>query len=523
MVAVALHVVDRHVGPVDGQLVEVGAAQPGELGVQVGEQAALQQRVVGDVDAGDQVADVEGDLLGLGEEVRGVAVEGEQADRLHRGQFLGDDVGRVEQVDALEHLVRGVREGLDAQFPLRVGARLDGVEEVAAVEVGVHAVDDLGLFPHQGVHAQLGLPVELDQGGLAGRVDQPEGVDAEALHHSVGARDAAVGHVPQGVVGGLGVQAHEVPEGVVRALRLRDLAVRVGLSGVDDVRELDGVLDEEDRNVVADQVEDALVRVELGGEAAGVAHRVGGAARAQDGGEPDEDLGLDVLGQEARLGDGRGGAVRLEDAVRAGPAGVHHALRDALVVELHDLLAQVVVLQEDRAAGPGLERVVGVVQPHALGGGQVGPALGDLGLVDAGDLSGRRHGGRTALVRLGRERLPGLGRLGDRRRLGTGLAGNAVLRAGGGGLAGDLVRSPLQGVALRHPVSVPSLSPVAGRRRRQDLRDLVTRSGGTKHEIAQNGFNVQPSAGARRGGEGDGRGAVRSSGVPCTPPARVPA
>ena len=41
--------------------------------------------------------------------------------------------------------------------------------------------------------------------------------------------------------------------------------------------------------------------------------------------------------------------------MRAGAAGVHHALRDPLVVEVHDLLAQVEVLQQDRArAGPAL-------------------------------------------------------------------------------------------------------------------------------------------------------------------------
>ncbi len=38
--------------------------------------------------------------------------------------------------------------------------------------------------------------------------------------------------------------------------------------------------------------------------------------------------------------------------MRAGAPGVHHALGDALVVEVRDLLAQVVVLQQRRAALP---------------------------------------------------------------------------------------------------------------------------------------------------------------------------
>ena len=86
-------------------------------------------------------------------------------------------------------------------------------------------------------------------------------------------------------------------------------------------------------------------------------------------------------------------AVADEGAVRAGAAGVHDPLGDALVVEVGDLLAQVVVLQEGRPARPGAQRVVGVAQPgagrrreegallaHAGGdGAEVGTGGGDRG------------------------------------------------------------------------------------------------------------------------------------------------
>ena len=65
-----------------------------------------------------------------------------------------------------------------------------------------------------------------------------------------------------------------------------------------------------------------------------------------------------------------GGAVGLEHAVRRRAAGVHDALGDALMVEVGDLLAEVEVLQQRRAADAGLERVVGVGQPQTLRGGQ---------------------------------------------------------------------------------------------------------------------------------------------------------
>ena len=92
---------------------------------------------------------MECNLLGLGEEVRRIGVERHQSDRLNRREFLGHDLGRVQQIDAFEHFVFGVREHLDAQLPLRVCAGLDGVGEIAAMEVRVHTAGDLRFLPHQ--------------------------------------------------------------------------------------------------------------------------------------------------------------------------------------------------------------------------------------------------------------------------------------------------------------------------------------------------------------------------------------
>jgi hypothetical protein len=93
--AVAEHVVDRGVWPVDGKLREVRAAEAGELRVEVGEQPCLQQRVIADLDAGHEVPGVEGDLLGLGEVVRRVPVQRQLPDQLHRGELLGNELGGI--------------------------------------------------------------------------------------------------------------------------------------------------------------------------------------------------------------------------------------------------------------------------------------------------------------------------------------------------------------------------------------------------------------------------------------------
>jgi hypothetical protein len=75
--------------------------------------------------------------------------------------------------------------------------------------------------------------------------------------------------------------------------------------------------------------------------------------------------------QEGGLGIFRHRLVDLEIAVRARAAGVHDPLGDALVVKVGHLLTEVEIFHEGRAALAGRQRIVGVVDAHALVGGQV--------------------------------------------------------------------------------------------------------------------------------------------------------
>ena len=68
--------------------------------------------------------------------------------------------------------------------------------------------------------------------------------------------------------------------------------MRLRLDRMDQIGKLDRVLNEEDGNVVADQIEVAFLGIELDGEAAHVARQVGRAARADDGREAHEDRRL---------------------------------------------------------------------------------------------------------------------------------------------------------------------------------------------------------------------------------------
>lgn len=113
---IAVVVVDRDDGPVNGKLLEVGAVVAAELRVEVAEETALEKRVLAEVDTADQVGGLEHDLLRLGEVVPGVPVEAHLSELPQRGDLLGDDLGGVEEVES-----KGLRlvlvDDLNAELP----------------------------------------------------------------------------------------------------------------------------------------------------------------------------------------------------------------------------------------------------------------------------------------------------------------------------------------------------------------------------------------------------------------------
>jgi hypothetical protein len=81
----------------------------------------------------------------------------------------------------------------------------------------------------------------------------------------------------------------EIPEVVMGALGLRDLRVRLGLAGVNNVWEFYGILDEKNWDIISDEIPVPLLGVEFGCEPAHIANSIGAAAVSEDGREPDED------------------------------------------------------------------------------------------------------------------------------------------------------------------------------------------------------------------------------------------
>ncbi len=228
--------------------------------------------------------------------------------------------------------------------------------------VGVDAGEALGLVARHVHHALVGLEVVLHPELLALGVDPHVGVRAVAVHVPPAQRQAAVTHQVGDLVGGLGVEGPEVPlhVGVAQA------GGGQALLRADEVRELHRVAQEEDRGVVADDVEVALGGVELQREAAHVAPGVGGALLARHGGEARQHLGLDARLEHRGLGVARDVLGGLEDTEGARPLGVRVALRYPLAVEVREGLHEPYVVQQQRAVAAQAQRVA-----VADGGGAV--------------------------------------------------------------------------------------------------------------------------------------------------------
>ena len=236
---------------------------------------------------------------------------------------------------------------LHAEFPLRVVSTFDRLVEILGGVIEVRGLDLVRLGLRQGLHPLLRLPVVLHQHGLTGGIHPLVRVDPEAFLVPVIRWNATRAEEPRQHVHGFRREAHEIED----PLRILNIGHRIRLQGVDHIRELDGIANEEHRQVVADQVPVAILCVELHREAAWVTQRLGRGATVNHGREAYEhgralallleELGPGVL-RDRLVADS---AVRLEEPMGACAARVHHPLRDPLAVEMRDLLDECVVFQ----------------------------------------------------------------------------------------------------------------------------------------------------------------------------------
>ena len=271
------------VGAVDWDLIVVGA-EAMTVGVGIVDKAALEHFIVARLNAGNHMGRGEGSLFCLSVEILRVLVQHELADLLEGVVTVRPDLSDIVDIKAV---VIGVsdRHNLGVPGPRGEVTLLNLVEEVVGGPVLVLLAHLSGFLSGEVVDTLVGLVVVLDEELGTGGIDPLEGMGAVAVHLAVAIGGAAVRHQDSDLVKSLGGVGPEV-EGHVRVL---DAGLGMAFLAVDEVRELHGVLDEEDRGVVADHVVVSLLSVMLDGKAARITIAVVSTALTSDSGEAEED------------------------------------------------------------------------------------------------------------------------------------------------------------------------------------------------------------------------------------------
>lgn len=153
------------------------------------------------------------------------------------------------------------------------------------MKIGVAAGQLLRFIPHQRRLAGDRFPVKANEGGFALGINQTEGMDPEAFHGAIAARDAAIRHRPHHVVQRFRLQGNIVPESIVGALPLWDGPVGFRLHGVDKVGELHRVWMKKTGVLLPTVSKNPFVSVKLGSEAANIADGVRRPRAALHGGK----------------------------------------------------------------------------------------------------------------------------------------------------------------------------------------------------------------------------------------------
>lgn len=125
----------------------------------------------------------------------------------------------------------------------------------------------------------------------------------------------------------------EVPEVVMRALSLRNLIMRLWLSSVNDIWELNRILDKKHGNIVSDDIPVTLIGIELQSKSTDITNGIGRTSRSKNSRETNkhrssaggivQDIGTGELGDRS---------VELEVAMDTSATGVDNTFRNTFMV-----------------------------------------------------------------------------------------------------------------------------------------------------------------------------------------------
>ena len=232
-------------------------------------------------------------------------------------------------------------------------------------------------------------------------INKLQSMSGVTVHESVAVWDTAVTHEDHDLVDGFRVLREVVPE-LGRVIAATQVGSWIPLLGMDEVRELGGIAQEEDGSVVCYHIPIAFFRSKLDRETSRVSGAVVGAGFATHGRESNGDRALfaflaeDVGNAEIieRLG-------ALEGTMSTAALGVDNSFGDAFTVEMGEKVNQVEVLKKQWAVGTDTLSLVWMGHWNAVAGGVENFFGGCIAviLVASEDASSGKIGGFTCLSR----------------------------------------------------------------------------------------------------------------------------
>lgn len=322
------------VGAVNGDLFVVGSESM-SVSIRVREKTSLEHLVERGLDSGNQVRRRESGLFGFSMEVLGVAVKSKLTDINQGVVFVRPDLGYI--ID-IESILGSISNGHDLNLEVPSGEVFFGnvIEKIVSSKVFIGGDLSGCLFGSKALDSLISLEVILDKEFFLFVVNPLEGVRRVSVHVSESIGSSTIRHKNGDLMECFGRVGPEVKlhVGIVSSL----LGAR--LLRVDEVRELDGVLDEEHGGVVTDHIVVAFFSVEFNGKSTGVSYSIGSTSFSSNSRETEEARSALLLGGEesslSELGNIRVG--NFKESMSSSSLGVNNSLRNSLSIERSELV-----------------------------------------------------------------------------------------------------------------------------------------------------------------------------------------